>query len=76
MVRLATKAIPLVVLNHIISVSGETKGFYRMEAIDLSATKELPLDADVDELPNASVKVAAVGLGGMQLDTPGYSKKL
>jgi hypothetical protein len=47
-----------------------------MTVIDFSATKELPLDADVDDLPNVGVEVAAVDLGGMQLDTPEYSKTI
>jgi hypothetical protein len=38
--------------------------------IDSSATKEVPLDADVDELLNGGVNFAPVGLGGEQLDTP------
>jgi hypothetical protein len=35
-----------------------------MAAINLSATKEVPLDADVNDLLNIGAEVAAVGLGG------------
>jgi hypothetical protein len=34
-----------------------------MAAINLSATKEVPLDTHVNDLLNISAKVAAVGLG-------------
>jgi hypothetical protein len=35
-----------------------------MAAIDLSLTKEVPLDVDVSELINSHIEVAMVGLGG------------
>jgi hypothetical protein len=47
-----------------------------MEAIDLSMTKEVPLDADVEELLDSCFEVALVGLGGDSSMLPAYSKIL
>jgi hypothetical protein len=44
--------------------------------IDSSMSKEVPLDANVDELLNGSgVNFAPVGLGSEQLDTPCIEKR-
>jgi hypothetical protein len=37
-------------------------------------TKEIPLEADVDELLNGSDEFTPVGIGGEQLDTPCIKK--
>jgi hypothetical protein len=45
-------------------------------AIKKSVTKEIPLEADVDELLNGSDEFTPVGIGGKQLDTPCIKKKI
>jgi hypothetical protein len=44
-------------------------------AIKKSVTKEIPLEADVDELLNGSDEFTPVGIGGEQLDTPCIKKR-
>jgi hypothetical protein len=44
-------------------------------AIDSNSTKEVPFDANIDELLNGSLNFALVGLGGEQLDSPCIEKR-
>jgi hypothetical protein len=47
-----------------------------MAAIDLRVTKEVPLDADVEEILNNYVEIALVRLGGKRSKLPAFSKVL
>jgi hypothetical protein len=47
-----------------------------MAAIDLSVTKEVPLDANVEELLDSCNEVALVGIGSDSSALPAYSKIL
>jgi hypothetical protein len=47
-----------------------------MAAIDLSVTKQVPLDVDVGELMNGRMEVAMVGLGGESSTMPAYNNIL
>jgi hypothetical protein len=47
-----------------------------MGAIDLRVTKEVPLDADVEEIVNSCVEIAQVCLGGERSKLPAYRKIL
>jgi hypothetical protein len=47
-----------------------------MAAIDLRVTKEVPLDADVEELLKSCVEIAMVCLGVERSTLPAYSKIL
>jgi hypothetical protein len=44
-------------------------------AIESSVAKEVPLDADIDELPNGSINFTPVGFGGEQLDNACIEKR-
>jgi hypothetical protein len=45
-----------------------------MTSIDLCMTKEVPLDADVEEILNSCIEVAQVGLGDESSTLPVYNK--